>query len=184
MSASPVGAVAKFAAGGKHTPRKDLAMQAMAYGNVYVAQVAMGANPQQTLQAFREAEAYDGPSIILAYSHCIAHGIDMTKGLDQQHRATASGYWPLFRFDPRMREFGQNPFRLDSPRPTIPFKDFAYNEMRYNSLVKTNKEEAEILLDQAQKWVNARYRNYEDLAKRAGERFQPVPYIPGMEEKS
>ena len=180
--ATPLGAVAKFAAGGKHTPRKDLAMQAMAYGNVYVAQVAMGANPQQTLQAFREAEAYDGPSIILAYSHCIAHGIDMTKGLDQQHRATASGYWPLFRFDPRMREFGQNPFRLDSPRPTIAFKDFAYNEMRYNTLVKTDKAEADMLLDQAQKWVNARYRTYEDLARRDGERFQPVPYIPGTEE--
>ena len=132
--ATPLGAVAKFAAAGKRVARKDLAMQAIAYGNVYVAQVAMGANPQQTLQAFREAEAYDGPSLILAYSHCIAHGIDMRFGMKQQDLAVASGYWPLIRFNPAMRNVDENPLRLDSPRPTIPFKEYAYNEIRYTSL--------------------------------------------------
>jgi pyruvate-ferredoxin/flavodoxin oxidoreductase len=121
-----LGAVAKFAAAGKRVARKDLALQAIAYGNVYVAQVAMGANAQQTLQVFREAEAYDGPSLILAYSHCIAHGIDMRYGMKQQDLAVASGYWPLFRFNPAMRTIGENPFRLDSPRPTLSFKDYAY----------------------------------------------------------
>ena len=115
--ATPLGAVAKFAAAGKRVARKDLALQAIAYGNVYVAQVAMGANPQQTLLAFREAEAYPGPSLILAYSHCIAHGIDMRFGMRQQDLAVASGYWPLFRYNPAMRAVGENPFRLDSPAP-------------------------------------------------------------------
>src|SRR5690606_20511718 len=108
--ATPVGAVAKFAAGGKATGKKDIAMQAVSYGSVYVARVAMGADPQQTLRAFREAEAYDGPSLILAYSHCIAHGIDMQKGLDQQYRAVASGHWPLMRYNPVLRMAGKNPF--------------------------------------------------------------------------
>ena len=116
--ATPLGAVAKFAAAGKRVARKDLALQAIAYGNVYVAQVAMGANPQHTLLAFREAEAYPGPSLILAYSHCIAHGFDLRYGMKQQDLATASGYWPLFRFNPAMRTAGESPFRLDSPRPT------------------------------------------------------------------
>ena len=115
--ATPLGAVAKFAAAGKTTPKKDLALQAIAYGYVYVARVAMGADPQQTLRAFREAEAYDGPSLIIAYSHCIAHGIEMRDGLDQQYRAVASGYWPLIRYDPMVRAAGGNPFLLDSPRP-------------------------------------------------------------------
>ena len=117
---TPLGAVAKFAAAGKTVPKKDLALQAIAYGSVYVARVAMGADPQQTLSAFREAEAYDGPSLVLAYSHCIAHGIDMRNGLDQQYRAVASGYWPLIRYDPMVRAEGGNPFLLDSPRPRIP----------------------------------------------------------------
>lgn len=172
--ATPLGAIAKFAASGKQTPRKDLALQAISYGNVYVAQVAMGANPQQTLQAFREAEAYDGPSIILAYSHCIAHGIDMVKGLTQQHLATASGYWPLFRYNPQLTNIGQNPFRLDSPRPTIPVKSFAYNEIRYSALAKSRPEEAERLIAAAQQWVDDRYRSYEDMAKRDGSRFQSI----------
>ena len=111
--ATPLGAVAKFAAAGKRVARKDLALQAIAYGNVYVSQVAMGANAQQTLLAFREAEAYDGPSLILAYCHCIAHGIDMQYGMRQQELAVASGYWPLFRFNPAMRKVGENPFRLE-----------------------------------------------------------------------
>ena len=132
--ATPLGAVAKFAAAGKRVACKDLTLQAIAYGSVYVAQVAMGANLQQTLQAFREAEAYPGTSLILAYSHCIAHGIDMQYGLRQQDLAVASGYWPLMRFNPVMRRVGKNPFRLDSARPTKPLKEYAYNELRYQAL--------------------------------------------------
>jgi len=171
--ATPLGAVAKFSAGGKRVARKDLALQAIAYGNVYVAQVAMGANPQQTLQAFREAEAYDGPSLILAYSHCIAHGIDMRFGMKQQDLAVASGYWPLVRYNPAMRKVGENPFRLDSPRPTIPFEDYAYNEIRYTTLKSSKPEEAEALLAMAQAVVTEKYRHYEDLAARDGSRFHP-----------
>jgi pyruvate-ferredoxin/flavodoxin oxidoreductase len=171
--ATPLGAVAKFAAAGKRVARKDLALQAIAYGNVYVAQVAMGANPQQTLQAFREAEAYDGPSLILAYSHCIAHGINMRFGMKQQDLAVASGYWPLIRFNPAMRNVGENPFRLDSPRPTSPFKDYAYNEIRYTSLAASRPEDAEALLAMAQAVVDEKYRQYEDLAARDGSRFHP-----------
>ena len=163
--ATPLGAIAKFAAAGKRTARKDLAMQAIAYGNVYVAQVAMGANPQQTLQAFREAEAYDGPSLILAYSHCIAHGFDLRYGLQQQDKAVASGYWPLLRYDPAMRQAGKAPFRLDSPRPTIPFKEYAYNEMRYRALVASRPGAAEALLAEAQRLVTEKYRNYEEFAQ-------------------
>ena len=171
--ATPLGAVAKFAAAGKRVARKDLALQAIAYGNVYVAQVALGANPQQTLQAFREAETYDGPSLILAYSHCIAHGINMQFGMKQQDLAVASGYWPLMRFNPAMRNVGENPFRLDSPRPTIPFKDYAYNEIRYTSLAASRPEDAEALLAMAQAVVHEKYRQYEDLAARDGSRFHP-----------
>jgi pyruvate-ferredoxin/flavodoxin oxidoreductase len=171
--ATPLGAVAKFAASGKRTPRKDLGLQMIAYGNVYVAQVAMGANPQHTLQAFREAEAYPGPSIILAYSHCIAHGIDMRQGMKQQELASASGYWPLFRFNPEMRSVGENPFRLDSPRPRIPLKSYAYNELRYRSLASTRPAEAEAVMADAQAAVTAKYRQYEELAGYDGTRFRP-----------
>jgi pyruvate-ferredoxin/flavodoxin oxidoreductase len=171
--ATPLGAVAKFAAAGKRVARKDLALQAIAYGNVYVAQVAMGANPQQTLEAFREAEAYPGPSLILAYSQCIAHGIDMRFGMKQQDLAVASGYWPLLRFNPAMRALGANPFRLDSPRPTIPFKDYAYNEIRYSSLADAHPADAAELLTAAQAAVSEKYRQYEDLASLDGSRFQP-----------
>ena len=172
--ATPLGAVAKFAAAGKRVARKDLALQAIAYGNVYVAQVAMGANPQQTLLAFREAEAYPGPSLILAYSHCIAHGFDLRYGMKQQDLAAASGYWPLFRFNPAMRRIGERPFRLDSPRPTIPFKDYAYNELRYRALANTNPTAAEALLAQAQQVVTEKYRQYEELSSRGGEFFHPA----------
>jgi pyruvate-ferredoxin/flavodoxin oxidoreductase len=168
-----LGAVAKFAAAGKRVARKDLALQAIAYGNVYVAQVAMGANAQQTLQVFREAEAYDGPSLILAYSHCIAHGIDMRYGMKQQDLAVASGYWPLFRFNPAMRTIGENPFRLDSPRPTVSFKDYAYNEVRYTALARAKPHDAEALLAMAEAVVTEKYRQYEDLAARDGSRFHP-----------
>ncbi|SFJ05336.1 pyruvate:ferredoxin (flavodoxin) oxidoreductase [Celeribacter neptunius] len=163
--ATPLGAIAKFAAAGKRTNRKDMALQAIAYGNVYVAQVALGANPQQTLQAFREAEAWDGPSIILAYSHCIAHGIDMSKGLNQQQKAVKSGYWPLLRFDPARHGTGRAPFMLDSPRPTIPFKDYAYGELRYRQLTQTRPEEAAELLELAQSGILDKYRTYEEFAE-------------------
>jgi len=171
--ATPLGAVAKFAAAGKRVARKDLALQAIAYGNVYVAQVAMGANPQHTLLAFREAEAYSGPSLIIAYSHCIAHGFDLRFGMKQQDLATASGYWPLFRFNPAMRKIGERPFRLDSPRPTIPLKNYTYNELRYRSLASTDPKAAEALLAQGQQVVTEKYRQYEELASRGDEYFHP-----------
>ena len=179
--ATPLGAVAKFAAAGKRVARKDLALQAIAYGNVYVAQVAMGANPQQTLQAFREAEAYSGPSLILSYSHCIAHGIDMQSGMKQQDMAVACGYWPLFRYNPALRARGENPFVLDSPRPTILFKDYAYNELRYRSLMQTRPEEAAELLQAAQAAVLEKYRTYEEMAGWSATRFHPVGLARGPE---
>ncbi|HMN85138.1 MAG TPA: 2-oxoacid:acceptor oxidoreductase family protein, partial [Bauldia sp.] len=171
--ATPLAASAKFASSGKTVPRKDLAMQAIAYGYVYVAQVAMGANAEQTLVALREAEAYPGPSLILAYSHCIAHGYDLRQGMKQQARATASGYWPLFRYDPTLRRSGANPFRLDSQRPRLSVEDFAYRELRYKVLTQADRERAAHLLRQAQAAVDERYRIYEDLAARDGSRFQP-----------
>ncbi len=176
--ATPLGAVARFAAAGKRTARRDLALQAIAYGNVYVAQVAMGANPQQTLLAFREAEAYPGTSLILAYSHCIAHGFDLRYGLRQQRLAASSGYWPLFRFNPAMRTVGARPFRLDSLRPTIPFQDYAYRELRYRTLTETDPQAAAALLAQAQHVVTERYRLYEELATRSGESFHPARSVP------
>ena len=171
--ATPLGASAKFAAAGKRTPRKDLALQAIAYGYVYVAQVALGASPEQTIQALRDAEAYDGPSLVLAYSHCIAHGFDLRDGMKQQHRAVASGYWPLFRFDPTMRRADMNPFRLDSTRPRLRVEDFVYRELRYRILTQTQPDEARVLLRQAQAAAEERYRIYEDLAAREGTRFHP-----------
>lgn len=171
--ATPIGAAAKFAEAGKRVPRKDLALQAISYGNVYVAQIALGANPEQALTAIREAEAYEGTSIILAYSQCIAHGIDMKTGMKQQALAVASGYWPLFRFDPTMRKSGLNPFRLDSTQPRIPFKDYAYNELRYKTLENTQPELAKHLLHQADAVAKERYRTYEDMAARDGSRFLP-----------
>lgn len=139
-------------------------MLAMAYGNVYVACVAMGANDQQTLRAFLEAEAYNGPSLILAYSHCIAHGIDMRKGLDQQKLAVQTGYWPLYRYNPTLLEEGKNPLILDAKEPTLPLEEFAYNETRYRMLVKSNEERAETLMELAKKDVRARWQHYHQLA--------------------
>lgn len=172
--ATPTAASAKFATAGKRVGKKDLAMQAISYGNVYVATVAMGANPQQTLLAMREAEAYNGPSIILAYSHCIAHGIDMEKGLNQQKMAVSSGYWPLIRFNPVLRKNNQNPFILDSIRPTIPFEDYAYNELRYRVLKQTQPQDAESLMKLAQEIVDLRWKTYEDMASLSAENFQPT----------
>jgi pyruvate-ferredoxin/flavodoxin oxidoreductase len=161
---TPLGAVAKFAAAGKSVAKKDLAMQAIAYENVYVARVAMGADPRQTLVALREAEAYDGPSLVIAYSHCIAHGYDMREGLDQQHRAVDCGHWPLVRYDPAARGAGRNPFVLDSHRPRIPFVDYAYRELRYRMLSQSDPAEAERLLALAQAAVDQRWRTYEERA--------------------
>jgi pyruvate-ferredoxin/flavodoxin oxidoreductase len=169
--ATPLGAVAKFAAAGKTMPKKDLALQAIAYGYVYVARVAMGADPQQTLRAFREAEAYDGPSLIIAYSHCIAHGIEMRDGLGQQYRAVASGYWPLIRYDPLLRSAGGNPFLLDSPRPRIPLTDYTQRELRYRALANTHPAEAERLGALAQQAVDQRWDTYEEMATRGAHRF-------------
>ena len=172
--ATPTAATAKFAAAGKRVGKKDLALQAISYGNVYVAQVAMGANPQQTLLAMREAEAYDGPSLILAYSHCIAHGIDMEKGMNQQNLAVSSGYWPLIRYNPVLRKNNRNPFVLDSPRPVITLKDYAYNELRYKVLALTNPDEADKLMKLAQEIVDLRWKTYEQMADAGAASFQPV----------
>lgn len=171
---TPTAATAKFAAGGKTGGKKDMAMQAISYGNVYVARIAFGANPQQTLLAMREAEAYDGPALILAYSHCIAHGYDLKKGLDQQNKAVASGHWPLLRYNPTLRLKNQNPFVLDSPRPTIGLKDYAYNELRYKVLTLTNPDEAERLMQHAQELVNLKWKNYEELATKKASDFVPL----------
>ncbi len=162
--ATPLGAVAKFAAGGKAVAKKDLALQAIAYGNVYVARVALGANPQQTLLAFREAERYPGPSLILAYSHCIAHGINMEKGLQQQKLAVDCGHWPLLRYNPLLRESGHNPFLLDSRRPTVTVRDYAYNEARYRILDLTHPQEAARLMEMAQAQVDSHWKIYENMA--------------------
>ena len=170
---TPLGAVAKFAAAGKTVPKKDLALQAIAYGSVYVAIVAMGADSQQTLQAFREAEAYDGPSLVIAYSQCIAHGIDMRLGMDQQYRAVASGHWPLLRYDPVLHAAGVNPFLLDSHRPRIPLADYVYRELRYRSLANSEPEEAERLLGMAERAIEQRWNVYEDMASRGPEHFHP-----------
>jgi pyruvate-ferredoxin/flavodoxin oxidoreductase len=169
--ATPLGAVAKFASGGKDLAKKDLALQAIAYGNVYVARVAMGADPHQTLTAMREAEAYDGPSLVIAYSHCIAHGIEMRDGLDQQYRAVASGHWPLVRYDPTVRARGGNPFQLDSPRPRIRLEDYLYRELRYRMLRDADPDEAERLLALAQEAVDQRWATYEEMASRGAARF-------------
>jgi pyruvate-ferredoxin/flavodoxin oxidoreductase len=144
--ATPRAAVAKFATGGKRTGKKDLAMEALSYGYVYVAKVAMGGNDAHTVNAFLEAEAHEGPSIIIAYSHCIAHGYDMANGLNQQKNAVLSGYWPLMRYNPGLREQGKNPFQLDSKAPSIPFRQYAYNEARYTMLVRSNPLAARELL--------------------------------------
>ena len=169
--ATPMGAVAKFASGGKETISKDLAMQAIAYGNVYVARIAMGADPQQTLKAFREAESYDGPSLILAYSHCIAHGIDMAKGLDQQYMAVNSGHWPLMRFNPVLRQQGRNPFLLDSPRPRFPLRTYHDNELRFRMLKATDPEAAERMVEFGQMQVNRRWNDYEEMSNRTAAEF-------------
>jgi len=162
--ATGLGAVAKFAAGGKPTPKKDLGMMAMSYGSVYVAEVAMGASDAHTVKAFLEAEAYDGPSLIIAYSHCIAHGINMAKGMEQQKLAVESGYWPLYRYNPALKAEGKNPLQLDSKAPKVALKDYVYNETRYRMLAESDPEAAERLLAQAQQAVQERWQKYERIA--------------------
>jgi len=162
--ATSLGAVAKFASGGKTTPKKDLGRIAMSYGYVYVAQVAMGANDAQTVRAFLEAESYAGPALIIAYSHCIAHGIDMAKGMEQQKLAAESAYWPLYRYDPRLRAEGKNPFQLDSKPPRIAFQDYALHENRYRMLKQINPQAADRLFSAAQEAILARWKYYQEMA--------------------
>ncbi len=169
---TPRGAVAKFAAAGKTMPKKDLGLIAMTYGNIYVAKVAMGANDLQTLKAFIEAEAYDGPSLIIAYSHCIAHGINMETGMKNQKAAVDSGHWPLFRYNPDLAKEGKNPFRLESKGLKIPFKEYAYMETRYKMLVKSHPELAAQLIEEAQHDTELKWKSYEQMAA-----------IPGNEVK-
>jgi pyruvate-ferredoxin/flavodoxin oxidoreductase len=171
--ATPRAAVAKFATGGKHTAKKDLAMEAVNYGYVYVARVAMGSSDTQTVKAFQEAEAHEGPSLIIAYSHCIAHGYDMSMGLDQQKRAVLSGYWPLMRYNPALRLEGKNPFLLDSKAPSIPLKQYAYQEARYTMLVRSDPAAARELLKAAQDDVERQWRIYSNRAAMAGRAASP-----------
>ncbi len=161
--ATPRAAVAKFAFGGKPLPKKDLGMIAMAYGNIYVAKVAMGANDLQTVKAFLEAEAYDGPSLILAYSHCIAHGFNLRYGMDVQKAAVESGHWPLYRFNPQLAEDGKNPLKLDSRDPKISYQDFAYQQTRFKMLTKSKPEEAKRLIELGQEDVTSRWHLYKQM---------------------
>ncbi|MBP1648948.1 MAG: nifJ [Bacteroidetes bacterium] len=171
---TPRSAVAKFAAGGKPVAKKDLGLLAMVYGNVYVANVAMGANDMQTIKAFVEAEAYDGPSLIIAYSHCIAHGINMEKGMNNQRLAVECGHWPLYRFNPMSAVEGKNPFKLDSKAPKITFEEYAYTETRYKMLTKSNPEEAKRLMVLAEADVKARWKRYEEMSQDHGHNGKPA----------
>ncbi|HMO84676.1 MAG TPA: pyruvate:ferredoxin (flavodoxin) oxidoreductase, partial [Lacipirellulaceae bacterium] len=154
----------KFAAKGKAGRKKDLGMLAVSYGNVYVAQIALGANPNQAVRVFHEAESYDGPSLILAYSQCIAHGINMTQGMTHQKMLVQSGLWPLCRCDPRLSRAGEHPFRLDSRKPTIPFAEVAPHEGRFAQTLRNNPEHAAELIALAQQDIDDQWRFYEQMA--------------------
>ncbi|KAA6464474.1 pyruvate:ferredoxin (flavodoxin) oxidoreductase [Acidobacteria bacterium AB60] len=171
--ATPRGAVAKFAASGKTSSRKDLAMEAVSYGYVYVAQVALGGNDSHVVKAFQEAEAHEGPSLIIAYSSCIAHGYDLVHGLEQQKLAVQSGYWPLMRYNPGLRESGKNPFLLDSKAPSIRLKEYAYREARYTMLARGNPDLAAELLKDAQDHVERQWRVYSARAAMPGRAETP-----------
>ena len=162
---TPLGAVAKFSAGGKATAKKDLALLAMEYSNVYVAHVAYAGKDMQTLNAFLEAEAHDGPSIIIAYAPCIAHGVDLSNNHRQQNLAVKSGHWPLFRFNPDKIKQGKNPMHLDSAEPSIPYRDFVKTETRFSMLWQTHPDAAERFLEQAQQDVKNRYHHYKQLSE-------------------
>jgi pyruvate-ferredoxin/flavodoxin oxidoreductase len=163
---TPRGAVAKFAAGGKPAPKKDLGLMAMSYGNVYVASVAMGAKDEHTLKAFLEAEAYNGPSLIIAYSHCIAHGIDMTTAMSDQKVAVESGQWLLYRYNPERKHAGENPLILDSRTPTRKVQDFLLQQTRFKMLTKSKPDDAKRLWQQAQRDAELRFHLYEYFAQR------------------
>jgi pyruvate-ferredoxin/flavodoxin oxidoreductase len=178
---TPRGAVAKFAASGKGTSKKDLAMEAVSYGSVYVARVALGGNDTHVVKAFQEAEAHDGPSIILAYASCIAHGYDLVHGLEQQKLAVQSGYWPLMRYNPALRETGKNPFQLDSKAPAIRLKEYIYREARYTMLARSNPQLAAKLLVEAQDDVERQWRVYSARAAMPGR--GETPHIAPLEEK-
>jgi pyruvate-ferredoxin/flavodoxin oxidoreductase len=171
--ATPRGAVAKFAASGKKNSKKDLAMEAVSYGSVYVAKVALGGNDSHVVKAFQEAEAHDGPSIIIAYASCIAHGYDLVHGLEQQKLAVQSGYWPLMRYNPDLRESGKNPFQLDSKAPAIRLKEYTYREARYTMLARSNPDLAAKLLVEAQDDVERQWRVYSARAAMAGRSESP-----------
>lgn len=164
--ASPIGAIAKFAAAGKDIAKKDLGAIAMSYGYIYVAKIAMGANPNQTIKAIREAESYNGPSLIIAYSHCINHGINMADGLKLQKQAVECGLWPLYRYDPRLKEEGKNPFQLDSKEPNYNLADYMYAENRFKALKAANPDRASALLEKATNIAKRTWKEYEYLAKR------------------
>ncbi len=166
--ATPRGAVAKFAAAGKPLPKKDLGLIAISYGNIYVARIAFGANDRQTVQAIMEAEAYDGPSLIIAYSSCIAHGYDLVYSLEQQQAAVKSGYWPLYRYDPEKTVVGNNPMKLDSRKPSLPLEKYIYREGRYRMLTQSNPDAANRLLTLAKADVESRWKQYEELAAKNG----------------
>jgi pyruvate-ferredoxin/flavodoxin oxidoreductase len=165
--ATPLGAVAKFAAAGKPRPKKDLGLLAASYGDIYVAQIAMGANDVQTVKAFIEAESYPGPSLIIAYSHCIAHGIDMGRATDNHELAVNSGHWVLYRYDPRRAAKGKNPLQIDSKKPSIPITDYMNAETRYRMLTKADPERSRMLAEMAQKAVEERWARYQHLAAQA-----------------
>jgi pyruvate-ferredoxin/flavodoxin oxidoreductase len=177
---TPRAAVAKFAAGGKPGPKKDLGLMAMTYGNVYVASVAMGAKDEHTLKAFLEAEAYDGPSIIIAYSHCIAHGIDMTTAMSDQKVAVESGQWLLYRYHPERAANGENPLMLDSRAPSRKVQDYLLQQTRFKMLTKSKPADAERLWKLAQKDVESRFRMYEYMASR---KTEPAPESKEVKEK-
>ncbi len=174
---TPRAAVAKFATGGKHTAKKDLAMEAISYGSVYVARVAIGGGDTHTVRAFLEAEAHNGPSLIIAYSHCIAHGYDMAFGLSQQKAAVQSGYWPLIRYNPDLRREGKNPFQLDSKAPSISLKQYAYQEARYTMLARSNPEAARALLQMAQEDVDRQWHVYQNRASMPGQKVPPAEVV-------
>lgn len=173
--ATPRSAVAKFAAGGKPHAKKDLGRIAMTYGNVYVAQVAMGYNDTQVIRAFLEAEAFDGPSLIIAYSHCIAHGINMTKAMSNQKSAVESGHWPVYRYHPAWAREGKNPFKLDSKEPKVRFEEYAYKEARYKMLTKSDPEGARLLMTKAQEDARRRWELYDSMAKGDTQKNEPAP---------
>jgi pyruvate-ferredoxin/flavodoxin oxidoreductase len=162
--ATPRGSTAQFAAAGKPMPKKDLGLMLMSYGNVYVAQIAMGANHSQTVKAMMEAENYPGPSIVIAYAHCIAHGIDMSQGMTREEMAVKSGHWLLYRYNPTLIDKGENPLKLDSKEPSISFEEYAYAENRFRTLKAKNPDRAAMLLKLAQQDCNRRWNLYRQLA--------------------